>query len=133
MNPSLLRVRPRSSQFDSWKQQQHPLFPPREFEFPSRALQPSEESIFEQFNSCAEIKEKFDATDLEFLLPLQIEMLPDGLFDLFVNVSSLNEKRIDQTRYDFTQIQWLAQQEGCFFLNGVKDFPHPARKLNCPG
>ena len=72
------------------------------------------------FNSYAEIKAEFEAADLAFLLPSQIEMLPDGLFDLFVNVSSLHEMRIDQIRYYFTQIRRLVPQNGCFYLKEWK-------------
>jgi putative sugar O-methyltransferase len=72
------------------------------------------------FASYAEISEEFAAADLAFLLPSQIEMLPDGLFDLFVNVSSLHEMRIDQIRYYFTQIRRLVRQAGCFYLKEWK-------------
>jgi putative sugar O-methyltransferase len=72
------------------------------------------------FNSYAEIKDEFEAADLAFLLPSQIEMLPEGLFDLFVNVSSLHEMRIDQIRYYFTQIRRLVRNDGCFYLKEWK-------------
>jgi putative sugar O-methyltransferase len=72
------------------------------------------------FGSYLEIKEEFEAADLAFLLPSQIEMLPDGLFDLFVNVSSLHEMRIDQIRYYFAQVRRLVRQAGCFYLKEWK-------------
>ena len=47
------------------------------------------------FESYPEIQSEFEHADLAFLLPSQIEMLPDGLFDLFVNISSLHEMRLE--------------------------------------
>ncbi len=72
------------------------------------------------FNSYADIKEEFESADLAFLLPSQIEALPDGVFDLFINVSSLHEMRLDQIRYFFTQIRRLVRADGCFYLKEWK-------------
>lgn len=68
------------------------------------------------FNSYAEIKDEFESADLAFLLPSQIELLPDEHFDLFINISSLHEMSIEQIRYYFAQIRRLTRRQGCFYL-----------------
>ena len=72
------------------------------------------------FTAYAEIKSEFEQADLAFLLPSQIEMLPEGCFDLFVNVSSLHEMRLDQIRYYFQQIRRLVRDQGWFYLKEWK-------------
>ncbi len=72
------------------------------------------------FNSYAEIQAEFESADLAFLLPSQIEMLPDGCFDLFVNVSSLHEMRLEQIKYYFAQIRRLVRDQGWFYLKEWK-------------
>ncbi|MSU59251.1 MAG: putative sugar O-methyltransferase [Pedosphaera sp.] len=72
------------------------------------------------FQSYAGIKDEFEQADLAFLLPSQIELLPDGLFDLFVNVSSLHEMRLEQIKYYFTQIRRLVRDQGWFYLKEWK-------------
>jgi putative sugar O-methyltransferase len=72
------------------------------------------------FESYAEIKDEFEQADLAFVLPSQIELLPDAYFDLFVNVSSLHEMRLEQIRYFFTQIRRLVRDQGWFYLKAWK-------------
>jgi putative sugar O-methyltransferase len=72
------------------------------------------------FQSYDQIREEFEAAELAFLLPSQIEMLPDGCLDLFVNISSLHEMRIDQIRYYFDQIRRMLRPGGCFYLKQWK-------------
>jgi putative sugar O-methyltransferase len=48
-----------------------------------------------QFKSYGEVKEEIEQADIVFLLPHQIEMLPDKSFDLFMNISSFQEMRMD--------------------------------------
>jgi len=72
------------------------------------------------FTSYAEIQAEFEQAELAFLLPSQIELLPDGCFDLFVNVSSLHEMRLDQIRYYFQQIRRLVRDQGWFYLKEWK-------------
>ncbi len=72
------------------------------------------------FKSYSEIKEEFESADLVFLLPSQIEMLPDEIFDLFINISSLHEMRIEQIRYYFSQIRRLTRRDGCCYIKEWK-------------
>jgi putative sugar O-methyltransferase len=76
--------------------------------------------MWRSFKSYTEIKDEFERADLAFLLPSQIELLPDALFDLFVNVSSLHEMRLEQIKYYFTQIRRLVRVPGWFYLKEWK-------------
>lgn len=75
------------------------------------------------FNSYSEIKAEFESAELAFLLPSQIELLPDDSFDLFINISSLHEMSVEQIRYYFTQIRRLTRPQGCFYLKQWKISP----------
>ena len=81
------------------------------------------------FKSYSEIQNEFEQADLAFLLPSQIELLPDGLFDLFVNVSSLHEMRLEQIRYYFTQIRRLVRDRGWFYLKQWKESHIPFENI----
>ena len=72
------------------------------------------------FTNYAEIQTEFEQADLAFLLPSQIELLPNECFDLFVNVSSLHEMRLDQIRFYFQQIRRLVRDQGWFYLKEWK-------------
>jgi putative sugar O-methyltransferase len=72
------------------------------------------------FDAYADVKDELEQADLAFLLPSQIELLPDGFFDLFLNVSSLHEMRLDQIRYFFSQIRRLVRDHGWFYLKEWK-------------
>ena len=75
------------------------------------------------FASYAQIKEEFESSQLVFLLPSQIELLPDECFDLFINISSLHEMSLEQIRYYFAQIRRMTRQQGCFYLKQWKVSP----------
>lgn len=62
---------------------------------------------FRSFGNFADIREEFDAADVIFLTPNQLELLPDKSVDLFINISSLHEMRMDQIRYYFSEIERL--------------------------
>ena len=81
------------------------------------------------FESYPTIQSEFEQADLAFLLPSQIELLPDGLFDLFVNVSSLHEMRLEQIRYYFTQIRRLVRDRGWFYLKQWKESHIPFENI----
>ena len=50
------------------------------------------------------VKEEFEEASISFLLPHQIEHIPDKMFDLFLNVSSLQEMTIEQIEMWFNHI-----------------------------
>jgi putative sugar O-methyltransferase len=95
---------------------------------------------YREFASFAEIEREFQECDIAFFLSTQIAMLPDGLADLAINISSLHEMRPEQIAFYFSQIDRLMKEEGRFYFKqwkrGVvpfenliihqKDYPVPA-------
>jgi putative sugar O-methyltransferase len=57
----------------------------------------SKKRIFKarRFKDYGEVRDEIEQSDIVFLLPHQIEMLPDKSFDLFMNISSFQEMRMD--------------------------------------
>lgn len=56
---------------------------------------------YRPFDHYEEVRAEFEAADLAFLLPHQLRLLPEKSVDLFINISSLHEMRLDQIRYYF--------------------------------
>jgi putative sugar O-methyltransferase len=61
---------------------------------------------FENFN---EVHEELQSADLSFLLPHQAELLPAKEMDLFINISSLHEMRMDQIKAYFRLINRITK------------------------
>jgi putative sugar O-methyltransferase len=72
---------------------------------------------YKDFSSYADVKEEIESSNMAFLLPHQLELLPDRSVDLLVNISSFQEMSFDQikkyyemidakARYFYTK-QWL--------------------------
>jgi len=59
---------------------------------------------FRDFGSYTEIKPEYENADLCFFTPNQLELLPELQFNLFLNISSLHEMRLDQTSNYFSLI-----------------------------
>jgi putative sugar O-methyltransferase len=64
---------------------------------------------YRPFRSYDEVREELEAADIAFLLPQQLELLPDQSIDLFLNISSLHEMRIEQIRAYFGILQRLVR------------------------
>jgi putative sugar O-methyltransferase len=73
--------------------------------FPERKI-----FAFRSFDSFGSVRDEFTQANLIFLTPNQLELLPDKSVDLFVNISSLHEMRMDQIRYYFGEIDRLARR-----------------------
>lgn len=73
---------------------------------------------FRPFRSFDEVKEELRQADLAFLLPHQAEMLPYGLFDLCINISSLHEMKREQIQAYFQMIDRLTS--GYFYTKQWK-------------
>jgi putative sugar O-methyltransferase len=56
---------------------------------------------FRRFTSYADIADEFEAAQIAFLTPNQLELLPPQGANLFLNVSSLHEMRPDQIEHYF--------------------------------
>lgn len=76
---------------------------------------------FRPFKSFAEIKDEFEQADILFFLSSQIEKLPKRSIDLFINISSLHEMRMDQVRFYFKQIERLTKKGGYFYFKQWKN------------
>ncbi len=60
---------------------------------------------FRPFKNYADVQAEFEAAQIAFLEPQQLALLPDNSADLFVNISSLHEMRLDQIKYYFQVIR----------------------------
>lgn len=68
---------------------------------------------FRPFKSFKDIRTEFEESRIQFLMPHQIEFLPEKYFDLFINISSLHEMKRDQIKNYIKQIDRLC--EGYFY------------------
>jgi len=92
---------------------------------------------FRCFKNFNEIEQEFHDSNMVFLLPLQAELLPKKTVNLFINISSLHEMKMDQiyayfrlidnlTRGLFYTKQWLISRnpvDGITITSG--DYPIP--------
>lgn len=62
---------------------------------------------FRKFDDYAGVAEEFESSEIAFLLPSQLRLLPPKSIDLFISISSLQEMRRDQIEYFFAQIERL--------------------------
>lgn len=65
---------------------------------------------FRAFDDFAGVEREFLDADIVFLTPNQLELLPDKSVDLFLNISSLHEMRMDQIQYYFGEIARLTRK-----------------------
>ena len=72
------------------------------------------------FESFAEIADEFAAADLCFLTPDQLRLLPDGLVDVGLNISSLHEMTLDKITYYVGEFDRLIADGGSFYLKAWK-------------
>lgn len=73
---------------------------------------------FRPFQSFEEIREEWEQSTCCFLLPHQMKLLPQKSVDLFLNISSLHEMRLDQITYYFAEIDRLVR--GYFYFKQWK-------------
>jgi putative sugar O-methyltransferase len=73
---------------------------------------------YRPFSAYAEISTEFESSEIAFLLPNQLSLLPAKSIDLFVNISSLHEMRMDQIAYYFGEIDRLTR--GLFYFKEWK-------------
>lgn len=65
---------------------------------------------FRPFDDFSTVRAEFENAEIVFMTPNQLEMLPDKSVDLFVNISSLHEMRMDQIKYYFREIERLTRK-----------------------
>jgi putative sugar O-methyltransferase len=78
-----------------------------------------------EFASFEEVRQEFETADFAFLLPHQLALLPGDSIDLFMNISSLHEMRMDQIRHYLGEIHRLVRPEGHFYLKAWKVSRNP--------
>ncbi len=64
---------------------------------------------FQAFDDFESVREEFEQADIVFLTPNQLQLLPGKSVDLFINISSLHEMRMDQIQYFFGEIERLTR------------------------
>jgi putative sugar O-methyltransferase len=73
---------------------------------------------YRPFSSYELVRDEFEASDISFLLPNQLPLLPPKSVDLFVNISSFHEMRMDQIAYYFGEVDRLTR--GLFYFKEWK-------------
>lgn len=64
---------------------------------------------FRPFKSFKEVREEFEQSRIQFMMPHQIALLPNKYFDLFINISSLHEMTRDQIKNYIKQINRICK------------------------
>lgn len=82
---------------------------------------------FRSFKNYKSIAEEFEQAQIAFLLPHQLELLPDKSVNLFINISSLHEMLPPQVSYYLNQIDRLTQ--GYFYMKQWKEWFNEADQL----
>lgn len=77
---------------------------------------------FRPFSNFQDVAEDFAAADIIFMTPNQLEALPAGSVDLFLNISSMHDMRMEQIGYYFREIARLTR--GYFYF---KQLQNPAK------
>lgn len=78
---------------------------------------------FRHFDRFADIVDELSRADIAFFSPNQIEMFPDGYFDITANISSLHELRPDQIDNLLKQIYRVTQRY--VYLKQYKEYINP--------
>lgn len=65
---------------------------------------------FRPFEHYDDIRDEYENAEIVFLMPHQLDLLPGKSVDLFINISSLHEMRIDQIRYYFEVVERLTRR-----------------------
>ncbi len=92
---------------------------------------------FRPFDRFSDVEKELNNADIAFLLPHQAEMLPEKSVDLFINISSLHEMKIDQIHtyfkliekltkgYFYTKQWWVSHNPADGITITPKDYPVP--------
>ena len=76
--------------------------------------------ISQDFNSFSEIEKDFNESNLIFLMPWQMEMLPPKIIDGFMAVDSLHEMRLDEIKRYFLAVDRITKKY--LYFKCWKDF-----------
>jgi putative sugar O-methyltransferase len=64
---------------------------------------------YREFESFAQVKQEFAQADMVFLMPHQLQYLPEKSIDLFINISSFHEMIKAQMEYYFSEVARLTK------------------------
>ncbi|MGA9779986.1 MAG: putative sugar O-methyltransferase, partial [Verrucomicrobiia bacterium] len=78
---------------------------------------------FREFESFLQVKQEFEDSDLLFLSPHQLKLLPEKSVDLFINISSFQEMIKSQIDYYFQEVERLVK--GYFYFKQWKESKIP--------
>lgn len=76
---------------------------------------------FRRFESFNEVAAELEQSDIAFLMPSQLKLLPAKWVDLFINISSFHEMHLDLIDYFFTELERLTR--GHFYTKQYKVYP----------
>ena len=84
---------------------------------------------FRDFKDYSEVASEFQESQIAFLLPHQLELLPDKTVDLFLAIDSLHEMPLEQIEYYFSIVDRLVKD--FFYFKCWKEtvIPHDNIKL----
>lgn len=82
---------------------------------------------YRPFADYAGVRAEMEAANLIFLLPSQLELLPDGVCDVFINISSLHEMKPAAISYYFAEIDRLTRRY--FYFKQWKTWTNPEDHL----
>ncbi|MEM9209887.1 MAG: putative sugar O-methyltransferase [Pseudomonadota bacterium] len=75
------------------------------------------------FDNFDDVKDAFEGASIAFLLPHQLELLPEKYFDITINISCFGEMRMDQIEFYFDQIDRVTK--GQFFTKQWRESRNP--------
>ncbi|MGD0462746.1 MAG: putative sugar O-methyltransferase [Tepidisphaeraceae bacterium] len=78
---------------------------------------------YRPFSNYAQVKDEIERAELIFLLPNQLELLPDKTCDLFINISSFHEMKPKAIAYYFQEIGRLTTRY--FYFKQWKTWTNP--------
>jgi len=82
---------------------------------------------FREFDSFLQVKKEFEESDLIFLMPHQLRLLPERCIDLFINISSFQEMIKSQIDYYFQEVARLVK--GYFYFKQWKESKIPSDNI----
>jgi putative sugar O-methyltransferase len=96
---------------------------------------------FRNFESFDVVKQEFEDSEIRFLMPHQLQLIPDNYFNLFINISSLHEMNRQQianyislinlkTNGFFYTKQWLKSRTRDNNNITEKEYPIPSHWIN---
>lgn len=84
---------------------------------------------YRKFSDFSEVESEFDAASICFLLPHQLEKLPEGKIDILINVSSLQEMSRQQINNYYSIIDSKARY---FYTKQWSMWENPEDKISVP-